>query len=141
MSTESTDMRARTITTTTRRARSAQRRVSALALGVCALAIPASASASAGLVPASAAAQVPASAAAQVAPASATSQVPPEVPHGADYSSISTTEPSRTASGDEFDWGDASVGAGAVMALVALSGTVLFAVRRRPGISPSAWTG
>ncbi len=124
MSTVSTYMRGQTITSTTRGARSAQRRVIALALGVCALAIPASASASAGLLPASAA-----------------SQVPPQIPHGADYSSVSATPSPTSASGDEFDWGDASVGAGAAMALVALGGTVLFTVRRRPGVSPSAWTG
>jgi len=48
MSTESTymrgHMRRHTISTTTRRARSARRRVIALVLGVCALAIPATAS-------------------------------------------------------------------------------------------------
>ena len=132
MSTVSTYM-GQTITSTTRGARSAQRRVIALALGVCALAIPASASASAGLLPASTAYQGP--------PASAASQVPPQIPHGADYSSVSATPSPTSASGDEFDWGDASVGAGAAMALVALSGTVLFTVRRRPGVSPSAWTG
>ena len=113
-------MRGQTITSTTRGARSAQRRVIALALGVCALAIPASASASAGLLPASAA---------------------PQIPLGADYSSVSATPSPTSASGDEFDWGDASVGAGAGIALVALGGTVLFTARRRPGVSPSAWTG
>ncbi len=137
MSTESTYMRGHTITSTTRGARSAQRRVIALALGVCALAIPASASASSGLAPAI----QPASAAYEVPPASAASQVPPQIPHGADYSSVSATPSPTSASGGEFDWGDASVGAGAAMALVALSGTVLFTVRRRPGVSPSAWTG
>ena len=140
-------MRAHTITTTTRRARSARRRVIALVLGVCALAIPAS--------------------------ASAVSAVP-QVPHGADYSSVSATPPptseptvaqsapgsptaivgneggqpsgnlvsdSPSASADGFDWGDAALGAGAAMALIALSGAVLFTVRRRPSVSPSAWTG
>ena len=65
MSTESTymrgHMRRHTITTTTRRARSARRRVIALVLGVCALAIPATASGA------------------------------PHIPHGADYSSLSAT--------------------------------------------------
>jgi hypothetical protein len=114
-------MRIHTITTTAQRARSARRRVIALVLAVCALAIPASAGA--------------------VSP----------VPHGADYSSFSatplpTSEPtvafvSPSNSGDGFDWGDAALGAGAAMALVALSGAALFAVRRRPGVTPSAWTG
>jgi hypothetical protein len=121
MSTESTYMRGHTITTTTRRARSARRRVIALVLGVCALAIPATASAA------------------------------PQIPHGADYSSLSATPPptseptvasdSPSDSGDGFDWRDAALGAGAAMALIALSGAVLFTVRRRPGVSPSAWTG
>ena len=139
-------MRAHTITTTTRRARSARRRVIAF-VGVCALAIPAS--------------------------ASAVSAVP-LVPHGADYSSVSATPPptseptvaqsapgspnaivgneggqpsgnlvsdSPSASADGFDWGDAALGAGAAMALIALGGAVLFTVRRRPSVSPSAWTG
>ena len=114
-------MRAHTITTTTRRPRSARRRVVALVLGVCALAIPATASAV------------------------------PLIPHGADYSSVSTTpvptsEPtapldSPSVSGDGFDLGDAALGAGAAMALTALGGAVLFTVRRRPGVSPSASTG
>jgi hypothetical protein len=90
-------------------------------------------------------------------------------PHGADYSSV--TAPARPTSeialrrdgsqvepfvaqagpelvsdspvnaADGFDWGDAALGAGAAMALVALGGTALFTVRRRPGVSPSASTG
>jgi hypothetical protein len=118
---EEAHMRAYTITTTTRRRRRTRRRVIALVLGVCALAIPASASAA------------------------------PQIPHGADYSSVSaipppTSEPtvasdSPSDSGDGFDWGDAALGAGAAMAVVALGGAVLFTVRRRPGVSPSASTG
>ena len=122
MSTESTymrgHMRRHTISTTTRRARSARRRVIALVLGVCALAIPATASGA------------------------------PHIPHGADYSSLSATPPpmseaaiesdSPSDSAGRFDWGDAALGAGAAMALIALSGAVLFTVRRRPGVSPSA---
>ena len=114
-------MRAHTVTTTARRARKARQRVVALVLGVCALAIPATASAV------------------------------PLIPHGADYSSVSTTsgptsEPtapldSPSVSGDGFDLGDAALGAGAAMALTALGGAVLFTVRRRPGVSPSASTG
>ena len=116
-------MRAHTIPPTTRRARRARRRVIALVLGVCALAIPATANAA----------------------------LSPEVPHGADYSSLGATPPpmseptvasaSPSNSGDGFDWGDAALGAGAAMALIALSGAVLFTGRRRPGVSPSAWTG
>jgi len=126
-------MRAHTITTMTRRRRSARRLVIALVLGVCALAIPASASAV------------------------------PMIPHPAHYLSVSaspppTSEPkvvlrrdgsqaeptvvfdSPSASGDGFDWSDAAVGAGAAMALVALSGAALFTVRRRAGGLPSAST-
>lgn len=143
MSTESERrpyMRAHTITTMTRHRRNARRRVIALVLGVCALAIPASASA---------------------APQSAASQVP----HGANYSSVGAIPPQKSEPtvvvlrrdgsqaeptvvsdspsypGDGFDWGDAAVGAGAAMALVALGGAVLFTVRRRPAGLPSASTG
>jgi hypothetical protein len=142
MATESTymrgHMRRHTITTTTGRARSARRRVIALVLGVCALAIPATASA---------APQIPHGADYSSLSASAA----PQVPHGADYSSLSATPPpmseptiasdSPSASADGFDWGDAALGAGAAMALIALSGAVLFTVRRRHSVSPSAWTG
>jgi hypothetical protein len=63
------------------------------------------------------------------------------------YSSLNaTTGPSpdqptfvsSPASGDEFDWGDAALGAGAAMALVAFGGAALLTVRRRTAISPSA---
>src|SRR5262245_65460905 len=104
-------MRAHTITPTTRRVRNARLRVIALVLGVCALAIPASASAAGPL------------------------------PHGADYSSLSASPPptseatvvsgSPSDSGDGFDWGDAALGAGAAMALIAVSGAVLFTAPRR----------
>ena len=40
--------------------------------------------------------------------------------------------------GDEFDWGDAALGAGAAMALVALGGAAFLTVRRRTAVSPSA---
>ena len=112
--------KAHTITTTTRGARRARRRVIALFLGVAALAIPATAGAA------------------------------PQTPHGAYYSSFSATPPptseptvasdSPSHSGEGFDWGDAALGAGAAMGLTAL-GAVAFTVRRRPGVSPSAWTG
>ena len=128
-------MRAHTITTMTRHRRNARRRVIALVLGVCALAVPASASAA------------------------------PVILHGADYSSVSGIPPQKSEPpvvalrhdgsqaeptvvsdspsywDDGFDWGDAAVGAGAAMALVALGGAVLFTVRRRPGGLPSASTG
>jgi hypothetical protein len=46
---------------------------------------------------------------------------------------------SSPASGDEFDWGDAALGAGAAMALVAFGGAAaLLTVRRRTAISPSS---
>ncbi len=84
MSTKSTymkgHMRRHTITTTTQRARSARRRVIALVLGVCALAIPATASAA-----------MPIPHGADYSSLS-TSAVP-QVPHGAAYSSVSTTPP------------------------------------------------
>jgi hypothetical protein len=63
------------------------------------------------------------------------------------YSSLNATtgptpdEPtvvSSPASGDEFDWGDAALGAGAAMALVAFGGAALLTVRRRTAISASA---
>jgi hypothetical protein len=63
------------------------------------------------------------------------------------YSSLNaTTGPSpdqptfvsSPASGDEFDWGDAALGAGAAMALVAFGGAALLTVRRRSALSPSA---
>jgi hypothetical protein len=63
------------------------------------------------------------------------------------YSSLNaTTGPSpdqptfvsSPASGDEFDWGDAALGAGAAMALVAFGGAALLTVRRRTALSPSA---
>jgi hypothetical protein len=42
---------------------------------------------------------------------------------------------------DGFDWGSATVGAGAVLALGALAGTVLLTVRRRTATAPSVSTG
>ena len=125
-------MRAHTITTMTRRRRNARRRVIALVLGVCALAIPATTSAQ----PIDPPASVP------------TDSVQP--PHGADYSSVAITgsdtegsalvASSPADSSDGLDLGDAALGAGAAMALVALGGAVLVTIRRRPGVSPSAST-
>jgi len=41
------------------------------------------------------------------------------------------------STGDQFDWGDAALGAGAALALVSLGGAALLTVRRRTAISPS----
>jgi hypothetical protein len=112
-------MSASTITTMSRRRRRA-RRLIALALGVCALAIPASAAAQ----PIDNEQNWP------VAVSAEGSRGP--------LPSASIAAPASAAEG--FDWGDAALGAGATMALVALGGTVLFTVRR-PGVSPSASTG
>jgi hypothetical protein len=76
--------------------------------------------------------------------------VPPvsEPSTGSGYTSLNaTTGPSPIqptfASGspsanDGFQWGDAALGAGAAMALVAFGGAALLTVRRRTAISPSA---
>jgi hypothetical protein len=45
------------------------------------------------------------------------------------------------SSSDGFDWGDAALGAGAAMALIALGGVGLRAMRRRTPVSPSVSTG
>jgi hypothetical protein len=39
--------------------------------------------------------------------------------------------------GDQFDWGDAALGAGGALALVAFGGAALLTVRRRTAMSPS----
>jgi hypothetical protein len=67
---------------------------------------------------------------------------------GSGYTSLNaTTGPSPDqptfASGspsanDGFQWGDAALGAGAALALVAFGGAALLTVRRRTAISPSA---
>jgi hypothetical protein len=44
------------------------------------------------------------------------------------------------ASGDQFDWGDAALGAAAALALIAFGGAALLTVRRRMPVSPSAST-
>lgn len=114
-------MSAGTITTMSRRRRRARRPI-ALALGVCALAIPANAAGQ----PIDNAQNSPFAVGAK----RSTSPLP---------SAISREVPASAADG--FDWGDAALGAGATMALVALGGTVLLTVRRHPGVSPSASTG
>jgi hypothetical protein len=147
-------MRAHTITTMTRHRRNARRRVIALVLGVCAVAIPASASAQ--LIPsdhksAATASIAPAESSLRAARARANERVrqeavtrePTVVALRRDGSQAEPTvvSDSPSYSGDGFDWGDAAVGAGAAMALVALGGAALFTVRRRPGGLPSASTG
>ena len=156
-------MRARTITTTTRRRRRARRRLIALALGVCALATPASAGAfylvdgdhkSAAAVSADESSGSGFSSPNAIVGPSSDSDVllrGDGSDRGADYSSLNAitgapageptlvSSPPVSATGG-FQWGDAALGAGAAMVLVALAGTVLFTVRRRPGVSPSAST-
>lgn len=57
-------------------------------------------------------------------------------------SSQFASSPSVAASSsDGFDWGDAALGAGAAVALIALGGVGLQAVRRRTPVSPSVSTG
>jgi hypothetical protein len=40
------------------------------------------------------------------------------------------------SAGDQFDWGDAALGAGVAMALAAFGGAALLTVRRRSAMSP-----
>jgi hypothetical protein len=42
------------------------------------------------------------------------------------------------SAGDPFDWGDAALGAGITMAMVAIGGAALLTLRRRTAVSPSA---
>jgi hypothetical protein len=44
---------------------------------------------------------------------------------------------SSPVSGDQFDWGDAALGAGAALALAAFGGAALLSVRRRTTMSPA----
>ena len=125
-------MNANTITGMSRRRRRARRRLAALALGVCALAIPASAAARPIDNAQNSPFAVHADGSTSALP-SATIEAPPSEP------AVVSGPPAGAADG--FDWGDAALGAGATIALVTLSGTVLFTVRRRPGVSPSVSTG
>ena len=155
-------MRARTITTTTRRRRRARRRLIALALGVCALAVPASAGAflvdgghkSAAAVSAyesSGSGGSPGAGSIIVLRRDGSEAEPFVADLGSRYSSVNAItgapagEPTLVSgppasATDGFQWGDAALGAGAAMVLVALAGAVLFTVRGRPGVSPSAST-
>ena len=137
-------MRAHTIKIMSRRRRNARRRRAlGLALGICALAIPASASAD----------RTDGSINSIVPPNTEWgSQGEPNSPGGTEnasgYSSpaaIMGPVPEQTtfvsgspSSNDGFDWGDAALGAGAAMALVAFGGAALLTVRRRTAMSPSA---
>jgi hypothetical protein len=47
---------------------------------------------------------------------------------------------SPAGSADEFQWGDAALGAGAMLALTALGGAAFLTVRRRTSLSPSTST-
>ncbi len=134
-------MKAHTITTMTRRRRNARRCVIALALAAVAPTIPASASPER---------RPDDSSAGRSTAAYQTASVQP--PHGANYSSVTGSpadEPTLVSgtplgAADGFDWGDAALGAGVAMALVAFGGAAVFTVRRRsehPGVSPSASTG
>jgi hypothetical protein len=123
-----------------------------LLVGVCAIAIPAAASASPNLAPViadsgsgSASDQAPAP------PAPPTGLVdrhaqqinPPKdgfapIQGGAPEPTFASSSP---ATGDGFDWADAALGAGAALALVALSGIGLLTARKRTAIAPSVSTG
>jgi hypothetical protein len=140
-------MRAHTVTTTSRPRRIAGHVVLALALGVCALAIPVSARASPADAP------VDGWPPKYIAGGSSDSSKPVG---GADYSLVSSITPpaseqrspsgsgdsslngeptfvsdSPAATGDGFDWPSAAVGAGAVLALLALGGAALLTARSR----------
>jgi hypothetical protein len=158
-------MKAHTITTISRRRRSARRRrVLALALGVCALAIPAAASAApidAGAIAGEESGQ-PADGAGYSLYADPTTPnatlgsgqsadgaghslyADPTTPNatlGADgvvEPTLVTGSPAGTSDG--FDWVSALVGAGAAMALAALGGAALLTVRRRDPVPPPAPT-
>ena len=58
---------------------------------------------------------------------------------GADQPTVASTTPSSAPDG--FDWGDAALGAGAAMALLALGGAVFLTVRRPKPVQPAQTTG
>jgi hypothetical protein len=162
-------MRAQTITTIKSRPRRRARHiVLALALGVCALAIPAIASAqpidysSVNAIsgdssdPSQPVGGSDYSSVNSITADSRESSAPGE-PVNANrvdptYSSLNaiteapSDEPtfasdSLTSGGDEFNWGDAAIGAGAAMALLALGGAVFLTVRRPKSVQPARTTG
>jgi hypothetical protein len=131
--------------TTTQTSTGARRsRLIALVVGICILAIPASASAfygpaagnseSADGVPANAGLVAPDHTALDDSLAPATGS---NGQRGVDTPQV-TPISSAPASADAFDWADAALGAGAVMALVAIGGTAMLTLRRRTTVSASA---
>jgi hypothetical protein len=140
-------MSAHTMTTMSCSRRNARRRLIALALGVCALAVPASAAAwTYDSAPKSApGAEMESSDSGLVAPDHTALNDSLAPLSGSQKPGVTGNSPTKIvydspSAGDGFDWGDAALGAGVTMALVAIGGTVLFAARRRPGVSPSALT-
>jgi hypothetical protein len=161
-------MRAHTITTMSRRRRSARRRCAlALVLGGCALAVPATAvagptdgdhknaaTANAGVSgesnqPGGGSDYSSVNSIAPPASEPSGSGGSPSVDSG--YSSVNAisgapaSDPtlvsgSPAGTSDGFDWVSAAVGAGAAMALAALGGAALLTVRRRPPVAPPAPT-
>ena len=140
-------MRAHTITTKCRPRRMARRLVLALALGVSAVAIPVSASASPvdGTVDGRAAEYIASGSSDSSRPGggsdySFVSSIAPPAseqssPSGSGDSSLNgeptfVSDPPATT-GDGFDWSSAAVGAGAVLALLALGGAALLTARSR----------
>lgn len=135
-----------TFTTSTSQSRPAARlRLMALIAGVCALAIPASVSASYGSAPESGTGSgsdgiarnsglvAPDHTALNesLAPATGSNDAP-----GIDTPPAAPVE--SAPSSDSFDWADAALGAGVVMAAVTLGGLALVTLRRRTAVSPSA---
>ncbi|MGH2954571.1 MAG: hypothetical protein ACRDK9_11270 [Solirubrobacterales bacterium] len=154
-------MRAHTITTTINRAKpSAWHLAVVLGLAVCSLVVPATASASpigssdyssAG-APNDSSQSVGGSGYSSVnaiSPPSSASSPAGGSGSGSDYSSLNAisgapaSEPVLASGGpsnpaDGFDWGSAAVGAGTVLAMVALGSAALLTVRRRTTVAPSA---
>jgi hypothetical protein len=158
-------MKAHTITTISRRRRSARRRrVLALALGVCVLAIPAATSAApidAGAIAGEEAGQSAHGAgyslyadpttptatlgSAQSAERAGDSLYANPTTPNATLGADGVVEPthltgSPAGTSDGFDWVSALVGAGAAMCLAALGGAALLTVRRRTPVPPPAPT-
>lgn len=155
-------MRAHTITTITRPRRNAWRRVLALVVGVCLLAIPASAAAYTSpnaITGGSEQSSQPSggsdqssvnsitggsSTASDVSRQPSTNNVAadystPNAIAGADQPTVASTSPS--SADDGFHWGDAALGAGAAMAVLALAGAVFLTVRRPKPVLPARTTG
>jgi len=125
-------MKAQTITTINRRR--ARRRLIALVLAVGALVIPVSANA----VPIDSGPYSPSDPI--TGGSSDSGYVSPNAILGPATGEPTFVSESPETTGDGFDSASAALGAGAAIALVALGGAVLFTVRRRPGVSPSAST-